>query len=300
LGTNRAVFVVAPRPHTASGEFNLIDGERKLEGIQDVFLVITMPRSLKGFCIQASIDTGHKHPDEQAASSNVRSAYALRTVDFSDPPCMGGIIMPPEPPQPPGGGGGGGGGTPPPDGEGEGFSFIVTRRMVQACGQFNEQGQLTLQKLTPGTPPRPPHVFVGERFIPTRAVARVMAMTNTGGGPEGGFDDCRPAAAARYNYNISRMNKAMVSMFSAGADSPKLLKETATFKTLFVEAATQLKVDLEQLHRLKYISNDELRLLQQYRVSTLSDLFKASTENISNIDLNAIRNRIVKKGDKGR
>jgi hypothetical protein len=296
LGTNRAVFVVAPRPHTMSGDFNLIDGERKLEGIQDMFLVISMPRSLKGFCIHASIDTGHKHPDEQAASSNVRKAYALRTVDFSDPPCMGGEVW--TPPQPPGGGGGGGGGTPPPDGEGDGFSFIVTRRRVQACGQFNEQGQLILKRLPAGTPPEPPQLFMGEAFIPTRAVAGVMARTITGGGPEGGFDDCRPAAVARYNYNLSRMNKAMVSMFSAGAASPKPLKETTTFKTLFVEAATQLKVDLEQLHRLEYISDDELRLLQQYRVSTLSDLFKPSTENIGNINLNAIRNRIVKKGDK--
>ena len=121
LGTNRAVFVVAPRPHTVDSSFNLIDGERKLEGIQDMFLVITMPRSLKGFCIHASIDTGHKHPDDQAASSNVRKAYALRTGDFSDPPCLGGVVIPPD-----GGGGGGGGGA-----EGaEGAEGVVTTRAM--------------------------------------------------------------------------------------------------------------------------------------------------------------------------
>lgn len=289
LGTNRATFVVAPRPHTVSGTFNLIDGERKLEGIQDMFLVVTMPRSLKGFCIHASIDTGHKHPDEQAASSNVRRAYALRTVDFSDPPCLGGVITQPQPP----GGGGGGGGTPPDDGDG--FSFIVTRRMVQACGQFNEQGQLDLEKLPAGNR-KPPHVFVGEHFIPTRAMTKMMmARTNTGGAPEGGFDDCRPTAAALYNYNISRMNKAMLSMFSAGAAKPRSFNDTNTFKTLFVEAANQLKVSIDELHRLNYVSDDELRLLKQYRVGTLSDLFKPSTDNISNVNLNAIRDRIVNK-----
>jgi hypothetical protein len=123
-----------------------------------------------------------------------------------------------------------------------------------------------------------------------------MARTSTGGGaPEGGFDDCRPVAAARYNYNLSRMQKAMVSMFSAGAASPKSFEETKTFKTLFVEAAHQLKVDIERLHRLKYISDDELRILKQYRVRTLSDLFSPSTENISNINLSAIHDRIVGK-----
>jgi hypothetical protein len=53
LGTNRALFVVAPRPHTVSDssqtDFNLIDGQRRLEGLQEVFLVINMPKSLDGF-----------------------------------------------------------------------------------------------------------------------------------------------------------------------------------------------------------------------------------------------------------
>ncbi len=75
LGSNRALFVVAPRPHTVSNpnqtEFNLIDGERKLEGIQEVFLVIHMPRSMDGFCIQAGLDTGHE-------TTTVAPAFAVR------------------------------------------------------------------------------------------------------------------------------------------------------------------------------------------------------------------------------
>jgi hypothetical protein len=64
LGSNRALFVVAPRPHTvtdqAQTEFNLIDGARKLEGVQEVFVVVHMPKSLIGFCLQAGLDTGHQ------------------------------------------------------------------------------------------------------------------------------------------------------------------------------------------------------------------------------------------------
>ena len=65
LGTNRALFVgVAPRPHTVSSneqtDFNLIEGDRKLEGLQDVFIVVHLPKSLDGFCIQAGLAPGTK------------------------------------------------------------------------------------------------------------------------------------------------------------------------------------------------------------------------------------------------
>jgi hypothetical protein len=72
LGTNRALFVVFPRPHTdpkesgsanprpATVAINLINGERKLEGIQEMFLVVHLPRTMSGFCIDAWLDTGHK------------------------------------------------------------------------------------------------------------------------------------------------------------------------------------------------------------------------------------------------
>jgi hypothetical protein len=50
LGTNRCVFLVAPRPHIVTREtgqidFNLLDGPRRLEGIQNFFLVVECPNS---------------------------------------------------------------------------------------------------------------------------------------------------------------------------------------------------------------------------------------------------------------
>lgn len=59
LGTNRAMFVIQPRPHMVDSDFNLIDGIRRLEGVQDVFLVVSIPKDNKGFCVQAHLDTGH-------------------------------------------------------------------------------------------------------------------------------------------------------------------------------------------------------------------------------------------------
>jgi hypothetical protein len=78
VGTNRGVFVVTPRPHTVGGqaqtEFNLIDGPRKLEGVQEVFLVVYLPNSLHGFCVQAALDTGHPVP-ESTNSGIQRAIY---------------------------------------------------------------------------------------------------------------------------------------------------------------------------------------------------------------------------------
>jgi hypothetical protein len=100
LGSNRALFVIAPRPHTVSGqeqtEFNLIDGARKLEGIQEVFVVVHMPKTLVGFCVQAGLDTGH-----QVTTLVPYQALMLRPVDDGGPIQPNGGPEPPVPPVPP-------------------------------------------------------------------------------------------------------------------------------------------------------------------------------------------------------
>lgn len=69
VGTNRSVFAIFPRPHTATeagqADNNLINGERRLEGVQDVFLVVHVPAALPGICVRAFLDTGHRgYPGE--------------------------------------------------------------------------------------------------------------------------------------------------------------------------------------------------------------------------------------------
>src|SRR5438552_4680236 len=129
LGTNRALFLIAPRPHTASSgdqtDFNLINGERRLEGVQDVFVIIHMPKSLDGFCIQAGLDTGH-----QATVSTPQHLVMMKPQHVPDggPEDDGGGGNPPPPP------------PPPPDSPVK--QLVVTRRMVQCCGTFDETGNL--------------------------------------------------------------------------------------------------------------------------------------------------------------
>ena len=96
LGMNRALFVIAPRPHIVSRgttpedrqiDFNLIDGLRKLEGPQDVMAILYVPASFHGLCLQANLDTGHNIPDpvEPGAYSLVVTRRVVRTcATFTD------------------------------------------------------------------------------------------------------------------------------------------------------------------------------------------------------------------------
>jgi hypothetical protein len=298
LGTNRAVFAVFPRPHTSSsttGSYSLIKGERQLEGLQDVFLVVTMPRSLKGFCIQASIDTGHKPPSNQPLSMAMTKTFSISRGDFSDPPCLGGTVGDPGDGGWGGGGGGGGGGTGGGGNSGDddnGFSFIVTRRMVQSCGIFNANGLFELQP--PADNPKRPHIFVGETFISTKkSMARVMARERFDP-PEGGFDDCRDETIAMYNHNLARMSKSMLNIFSSGGTKLDDLKETKTFRLLFANAANTVKFTADDLLRLKYINDKEHKILKKHKIENLNDLFKPSADFIVDADVNELRNRIMR------
>ncbi len=58
LGTNRAVFLMEPRPHVVQSDATFINGPRKLEGIQEVFLVVIRPNSID-FCVSALLETAH-------------------------------------------------------------------------------------------------------------------------------------------------------------------------------------------------------------------------------------------------
>jgi hypothetical protein len=60
-GTNRAVFLILPRPHTlqATDHRTFINGLRIIEGVQEFFLVVPRPKTMPGLCIEAWLETGH-------------------------------------------------------------------------------------------------------------------------------------------------------------------------------------------------------------------------------------------------
>jgi len=59
LGTNRALFLMEPRPHIRQSEATFINGPRALEGIQEIFMIVVRPKEMKNFCINAVLETAH-------------------------------------------------------------------------------------------------------------------------------------------------------------------------------------------------------------------------------------------------
>lgn len=60
-GTNRATFLMLPRPHTLQPtvQRTFVQGLREIEGMQDFFFVATRPENVEQICIQANLETGH-------------------------------------------------------------------------------------------------------------------------------------------------------------------------------------------------------------------------------------------------
>jgi hypothetical protein len=61
LGTNRAVFLLLPRPHTLqpTDRRSFIQGLRMIEGIQEFFVVVGRPSWMDKLCVEVNLETAH-------------------------------------------------------------------------------------------------------------------------------------------------------------------------------------------------------------------------------------------------
>lgn len=61
VGTNRATFMMLPRPHMIqpTDHRTFIKGLRMIEGVQEFFLVVRRPVGMDGLCVEMLLDTGH-------------------------------------------------------------------------------------------------------------------------------------------------------------------------------------------------------------------------------------------------
>ncbi len=267
LGTNRALFVVAPRPHTVSAQeqtdFNLIDGQRKLEGIQDVLVVVHMPRSMSGFCVQASIDTGHLAVENLPGYLVARR----RQDDFPD----GDPTLPPNPPNPP-----------PPTADPV-QQLVVTRRIAQSCGTFDENGNFNLRQLK--EPVR--DLVLGEIVVadlPSRAMSRMAPAETTRGR--------RIETANSFNMIQSRVSRSMLDVISAGNYQQKKFEETGVFKSLVAYSLTHTRISVAQLRDTGILSGQNAELLQRLNVRTVAELF-ANADKLGGAEIEELRETIV-------
>jgi hypothetical protein len=60
-GTNRAAFLMLPRPHILqpTDRRTFIQGLRYIEGVQEFFLVVARPKEVEGHCVETVLETGH-------------------------------------------------------------------------------------------------------------------------------------------------------------------------------------------------------------------------------------------------
>jgi hypothetical protein len=81
-GTNRASFLLLPRPHTMQPtDFRtFIQGLRIIEGIQEFFLVVSRPADQNGMSIDLSLETAHF--PEDARVEPPKPEYELSEEDF--------------------------------------------------------------------------------------------------------------------------------------------------------------------------------------------------------------------------
>jgi hypothetical protein len=273
LGSNRALFVVAPRPHTvadqAQTDFNLIDGERKLEGIQEVFIVVHMPKSLPGFCIQAGLDTGH-----QVTTVVPYHALMQRPIGDGGPtqPNGGGDPLPPPPTPPP----------PPPSTPIQ--QLVVTRRVVQSCGTFDDNGLLQIQPLSEPHPPLVHGEFAVSNAPTQMAFARLAADSSPA---------TRAQAADTLNAAQRQVNRLMLDGITAVGYEPRELVATETFKALVANAAREDTTSIADVVAAGHLTRADQRQLSALKVSTVADLFSIGMSDASSQATADIRRRVI-------
>ena len=75
LGTNRVLFFLEPTPHMQDARFSFVRGARRLEGIQEFFLIVNRPARVPGICLEVTLETAHPY---------VRTAYQPRLIALGD------------------------------------------------------------------------------------------------------------------------------------------------------------------------------------------------------------------------
>jgi hypothetical protein len=91
LGTNRAIFFVQPRPHTLEEPSGFVRGPRPVEGMQEFFMVVALPRAQRDFCVAVRLDTSHLTTipimdyDRKSVSTSIATANAPVATDHDIP-----------------------------------------------------------------------------------------------------------------------------------------------------------------------------------------------------------------------
>jgi hypothetical protein len=89
VGTNRASFLMLPRPHVLqpTDHRTIVQGLRYIEGIQEFLLIVSRPEDIEGIAVEASLDTGHFPEDvdtEEPEEEYDESEETFAVTAFAD------------------------------------------------------------------------------------------------------------------------------------------------------------------------------------------------------------------------
>lgn len=75
LGTNRVMFQLQPLPHMQDAKFSFTGGLRRLEGVQEFFLIVSRPDHIEGLCVEIALETAYVA---------LKRAYKPRLITITD------------------------------------------------------------------------------------------------------------------------------------------------------------------------------------------------------------------------
>jgi hypothetical protein len=79
VGTNRALFLLESRPHVLSPPSGFTQGPRPLDGIQEFFLIVALPKNKGEFCVSVRLDTAHLAEKEKLKDDFRDAAVSVAT-----------------------------------------------------------------------------------------------------------------------------------------------------------------------------------------------------------------------------
>lgn len=258
LGTNRALFYIQARPHTASQstekdphdpqvDINLINGERKLEGLQDMFLVVRVPNTLKGICVQANLDTGH--------TINVYEEFIE--------------------------------GQP---GRWEARRLLVTRRIIQNCGLFQDEDRLVPSGVPgpfPGTKTPITVSFESKLDLPLlwlNLSSSIRQPTQAAPSPPI-TGKVRVGVANELNLCQQQASREMFNGFTSGRYKVRNLEDTETFALLVGSILKGSKLTLGKLLSARVLTRADLMYFRdKFRVQNVGDFFDTRLDKEPNLD----------------
>lgn len=85
LGTNRLMFYMTPRPHVLEEPSGFIRGPRRIDGIQEFFMIVSIAKDQADPCLGVRIDTAHLTKDPVYEYARDHQPAELR-IDLAAPP----------------------------------------------------------------------------------------------------------------------------------------------------------------------------------------------------------------------